>query len=91
MAILGEFYLERASAQTGQRLEPEAIVLPDRVVEEELELDLGERLLLITAHAGAHTDNDLSVYDQATGTRWLSDLLFVGHIPVIDNSVLGWI
>jgi quinoprotein relay system zinc metallohydrolase 2 len=91
MAMLGGFYLERASAQTEQRLPPEAIVLPDRVVDQELVLDLGERILMITAHAGAHTDNDLSVYDQATGTLWLSDLLFIGHIPVIDNSVLGWI
>ena len=91
MAIVGAIYLERAAAQTGQRIAPEAIVLPDRVVKDELELDLGERILILTAHGSAHTDNDLSIYDQATGTRWLSDLIFITHIPVVDNSVLGWI
>ncbi|WP_118133613.1 quinoprotein relay system zinc metallohydrolase 2 [Oceanicella sp. SM1341] len=56
-----------------------------------LALDLGGRVLRLEAMPTAHTDNDLIVTDEATGTLWLSDLAFARHTPVLDGSVLGWL
>ncbi len=43
------------------------------------------------AHGPAHTDTDLTIFDEKTRTFWLADLLFVDRIPVIDGSLLGWL
>ena len=66
-------------------------VIPTLLVERELELDLGGRVLVLTAHGAAHTDSDLSILDRSTGTLWAADLLFVERIPAIDGSLLGWL
>lgn len=55
------------------------------------ELDLGGRMLELRGYPTAHTNNDLSVLDRTTGTLWLSDLLFVERIPVVDGSLSGWL
>ena len=61
------------------------------LVSDRLDLDLGDRRLILRAHGPAHTDNDLTVFDEKTRTFWLADLLFVERIPVIDGSVVGWL
>ncbi len=91
MALRGEHYLKTASRSLGFALPVEAIVMPDTVVRETLKIDLGGRLLILTAYPAAHTDNDLTVFDENTGTLWLSDLLFVKHVPVLDGSINGWL
>jgi quinoprotein relay system zinc metallohydrolase 2 len=91
MAMRAPYYRDKAGRDLGFTLAPEHFVPPDRPVRDTLELDLGGRTLLLTAHGTAHTDNDLSVYDRNTQTLWLADLLFMGHLPVVDGSLNGWL
>ena len=62
---------------------------PTSLVSTRLDLDLGGRHLMLRALGPAHTDNDLTIMDDKTRTLWLSDLLFVDRLPVVDGSLLG--
>lgn len=101
--FIGHYKLERALAVRAERflainaqlLGPEAfagtrLVMPTRAVRDRLSIDLGERELILEAQPTAHTDNDLTVHDTATGTLFLGDLLFLRHIPALDGSIRGW-
>ncbi len=91
IASRASFYLDRAEEQLGIKLTAEDLIAPDKPVKKHMVIDLGGRKLTLTAYPTAHTDNDLTVYDQKTQTLWLSDLLFLEHIPVMDGSINGWI
>jgi quinoprotein relay system zinc metallohydrolase 2 len=91
MAARAPHYLTRANREWGLTLGPQHYVPPDIEVDRNLTLDLGGRVLQLVAHGPAHTDNDLSVFDERTRTLWLADLLFMEHIPVVDGSLNGWL
>jgi len=91
MAMRAPFYVEKAARDLGFSLKPEDFVPPDLTVRDTLDLDLGGRTISLSAHPAAHTDNDLTILDRETETLWVSDLLFLGHVPVIDGSLNGWI
>ncbi len=91
MASRGRYYIEKANDQLDLKLEDKHIIPPDKAVKKHLFIELGGRKLRLTAHPTAHTDNDLTVFDQNTDTFWMSDLLFIEHIPVIDGSLKGWL
>ena len=88
-----EGYLRMLEREMGEAAAAGSDALPPtRLVEDRLDLDLGGgRVLSVTAHGPAHTDADLSLFDPATGTLWLSDLLFVERIPSMDGSLSGWL
>jgi glyoxylase-like metal-dependent hydrolase (beta-lactamase superfamily II) len=67
------------------------VVTPTLLVETTQRLDLGGRVLTLTAHPVAHSDNDLSVLDAKTGTLLAGDLLFVRRVPALDGSLRGWL
>jgi len=67
------------------------LIAPTRAVHDRVVADLGERELVLEAQPTAHTDNDLTVYDPATGTLFLGDLLFMRHVPALDGSIRGWL
>lgn len=91
MAARGRNYRAALLRDLGPAAAGSELVAPTLAVEDERTLDLGGRRLHLKAWPTAHTDNDLSVHDEATGTLWLSDLLFVERIPVVDGSLAGWL
>jgi quinoprotein relay system zinc metallohydrolase 2 len=74
----------------GQAFAGTRIVAPTILVAGRLELDLGQRRLVLEAWPTAHTNADLTILDETTGTWFLGDLLFSGHVPALDGSLRGW-
>ncbi|MFM0322136.1 quinoprotein relay system zinc metallohydrolase 2 [Caballeronia glebae] len=84
-------YMRALNRELGSAAAGSEIVAPTRTIDGTRTLDIGGRTLTLRTWKTAHTNNDLTVYDEKTGTLWTGDLLFVRCIPVIDGSVLGWL
>ena len=91
MAARGASYQRAARADLGPEAGEPTLVPPTRAIPDRLVLDLGGRELEVQAWPPAHTDQDLTVTDLATGVIFTGDLAFDQHLPVLDGNLKGWL
>jgi glyoxylase-like metal-dependent hydrolase (beta-lactamase superfamily II) len=66
-------------------------VLPDRLIADDVELDLGGRRVLLTHPGRGHTDHDVAVWSPDTGVLFAGDLVEQGADPdFTDAFPLEW-
>jgi quinoprotein relay system zinc metallohydrolase 2 len=91
LAAKGPTYLATLQRTVGVAAQDVPLVPPTVAVGKEQRLDLGGRMLVVRAWPTAHTDNDVTVWDEQTRTLWTGDLVFVARMPSLDGSLRGWL
>src|SRR6185312_5279616 len=68
-----------------------APVVPDHLVAQQVELDLGDRRVLLTHPGRGHTDHDITVWLPDSGVLFAGDLIEQGADPdFTDAYPLDW-
>lgn len=92
LAVRGPHYIEAFRRLMGAELIDEVrLVAPSMIVDDQMAIDLGGRTLTLKAWSTAHSDCDLTVFDDQSRSLFAGDLVFLRHIPVMDGSLRGWI
>ncbi len=90
LAARREAYRAALQRTLGEAAAGSEIAVPTLLVSSEQQIELGDRILRLHAWPTAHTNQDLTVFDERSRTLWTGDLLFVDRIPVVDGKALGW-
>jgi quinoprotein relay system zinc metallohydrolase 2 len=92
LATHGPFYIDAfRRIMGGQLIDEVRLIPPTLLVEDTLKLDLGARTLRLQAWPAAHSDSDLTVTDEKSGTLFAGDLVFLTHVPVLDGNLRGFL
>ena len=95
MELRREQYAKINTQLLGEDAIGSQLIKPSIAVKTTLELDLGDRKLMLTAHPVAHTNTDLSVIDikadSKSNTLFTGDLLFIERTPVLEGDIKGLI
>ena len=95
MELRREQYAKINTKLLGEDATGSELVKPTIAVKTTLEVDLGNRKLMLTAHPVAHTNTDLSVIDikadSQSSTLFTGDLLFIERTPVLEGDIKGLI
>ncbi|GAA0939762.1 MBL fold metallo-hydrolase [Virgisporangium aurantiacum] len=84
-------YRERGDVEVGDRIAAVRLVLPDHLVDDRAELDLGGRRVELRHFGPAHSDHDLVVHVPDAGAVFAGDLVEHGAPPQFgDASPQGW-
>lgn len=91
LAARGPFYIDAFRRIMGGELIDEVrLIPPTLLVDGSTALDLGARTLILRSWPTAHSDTDLTLFDEKSGTLFAGDLVFLAHTPVLDGSLRGW-
>jgi glyoxylase-like metal-dependent hydrolase (beta-lactamase superfamily II) len=83
--------LRSSDPKLAQQIAASAIVTPSCVFEERLELDLGERPIVLVHPGRGHTDNDVVVWIEDARVLFTGDLVEEGSAPSFEDSFpLEW-
>lgn len=91
MELRHEAYTKLNEKLLGEDAKGSELVKPTVAVKTTLELDLGDRRLMLTAHPVAHTNTDVSVMESKASTLFAGDLLFIERTPVLEGDIKGLI
>lgn len=91
MELRREQYAKLNARLLGEDAKGSELVKPTVSVKTTLELDFGDRKLMLTAHPVAHTNTDVSVMENKTSTLFAGDLLFIERTPVLEGDIKGLI
>ena len=90
LASRGAYYRKRLDDILGGN-HAGPIVMPTQLVQDHSQIDLGGRIVQLTAHGVAHSECDLTALDSRSATLFAGDLLFVERVPALDGSLRGWL
>lgn len=91
MELRHEAYAKLNAKLLGEDAKASELVKPTMTVKTTLALDLGDRILTLTAHPNAHTNTDVSVLESKASTLFTGDLLFIERTPVLEGDIKGLI
>lgn len=84
-------YRERGEVEVADRIAAVRLVLPDHLVDDHAELDLGGRRVDLWHLGPGHTDHDLVVHVPDAGAVFAGDLVEQGAPPQFDDAFpQGW-